>query len=271
MSAGARERWEKGVAERRREQSRRTSTTTLVNLALSLYGEARRRSGEARSLENILRKSVESVCRGAGDQKVDGVYAEAKRLLALSPRRNPRDFYVHDRFLGEFLDFGNLKTAARYADKRFGCRPAGECVFIEQDETYIPVGQARPHIAKRIPALRNPLPNEHSARLINPSDVVKGSYRRRNVKGGTIGLLFARVRGAKGPRGGSMQLASVHFRAANFTPSQARAWMRDHDLSPILFEAATSSRKEAWKSEAPRSKRAASRRRRDSGRYRRTA
>ncbi len=100
----------------------------------------------------------------------------------------------------------------------------------------------------------NPLPYEHSARLIDPDDVIRSTYRRKNVKGGTIGLLFAKL-----SHSGPMKLASVHFRAAHFTPSQARSWMRDHRLKPILFEAATAGRKAAWGQESVRAKRSAAR------------
>ncbi len=101
-----------------------------------------------------------------------------------------------------------------------------------------------------------PLPYEHSARLISPSDVIRSTYRRKNVKGGTIGLLFAKLQGGRpGKRGGVMKLASVHFRAAHFTPAQAKHWMRDHGLRPILFEAATGSRPAAWQQESVRARR----------------
>lgn len=169
-------------------------------------------------------------------------------------KRRRGTYYVHDRYLGDFLDFPTLHSAARFADNRFGCKPAADCVYIRNDDALVPIGSLRHS--------RNPLPNEHAARLISPSNVVPGSYRRKNVKGGSIGLLFAQVRGAgNGPRGGSMKLASVRFRAAHFTPAQAKEWMREHGLRPILFEAATNAGKAAWRSEGTRRKRSAAPRR----------
>jgi hypothetical protein len=164
-------------------------------------------------------------------------------------RRNPRTYHVRDQYLGEFHDYSKLKAAMRKA------RQLNEDIMVERDEMLVPLSEAYPS-AGAIVARANPLPNEHSARLISPSQVVKGTYRRRNVKGGSIGLLFAKVRGArKGPRGGSMKLASVHFRAAHFTPAQARKWMKEHGLRPILFEAARNRGKAAWRGEAARVKR----------------
>ncbi len=103
---------------------------------------------------------------------------------------------------------------------------------------------------------RNPLPYEHAARLLSPSQVIESSYRRKNVKGGSIGLLFAKLKGGRpGKRGGVMKLASVRFRAAHFTPGQARTWMTEHGLHPILFEAATEGRRASWKQESVRARR----------------
>jgi hypothetical protein len=164
-------------------------------------------------------------------------------------RRNPRTYHVRDQYLGEFHDYSRLKAAMRKA------RQLDQDILVEKDEILVPLSKAYPRAAALV-AKANPLPNEHSARLISPSQVVKGTYRRRNVKGGSIGLLFAKVRGArKGPRGGSMKLASVHFRAAHFTPAQARKWMKEHGLRPILFEAARNRGKAAWRGEAARVKR----------------
>ncbi len=120
-----------------------------------------------------------------------------------------------------------------------------------------PMRRRRNHLISYAPTFFNPLPYEHAARLIDPGDVITGTYRRKNVKGGSIGLLFGKVR-----RFGPMKLASVHFRAAHFTPGQARAWMKRHSLRPILFEAATEGRKAAWRQESVRGRRKSTRRRR---------
>jgi len=129
--------------------------------------------------------------------------------------------------------------------------------FTPDEKAYI-MGHAKKgsHMETTNPRRRNPLPHEHAARLISPSAVVESSYRRKNVKGGSIGLLFAKLkRGKPGKRGGVMKLASVRFRAAHFTPAQARSWMREHGLRPILFEAATASRGASWRQESVRARR----------------
>jgi hypothetical protein len=197
------------------------------------------------------REAVPRVARGHVTYSGHGVYQD-KRRRALDrirkqetrDRENPKRgaYFVHDPYMGEFLEFGSVRSAARYAKNRFGCDPAADCVFVEDDEALVPIGSLR----KR----SNPYPHEHSARLIDPQRMIKTSFRRKNVKGGSIGLIMAK-RTSRGP----MTLQSVRFRAAHFSPTEAKSWLRKHQLSPILFEPATKSRKAAWKAEGVRRKR----------------
>lgn len=103
----------------------------------------------------------------------------------------------------------------------------------------------------------NPYPYEHSARLVDPRRFRKTSFRRKNVKGGTIGLIMGK------PTFGRqvMTLQAVRFRAAHFSPTEAKAWLRKHDLHPIMFEPATKSRAKSWAAESVRKKRTKARRR----------
>lgn len=182
-----------------------------------------------------------------------GVKVYGERSLTTQPRSNPKKrrnpkrgaFYVHDQYLGDFLDFSSVKTAARYAKSRFGCEPASDCVYVEHEEALVPIGSLRGSKVRS-----NPYPHEHAARLIDPRKMIKTSFRRKNVKNGTIGLIMG-----KRTRTGPMTLQAVRFRAAHFTPAQARAWLKKHKLSPILFEPATKGRKAAWKAEGTRRKR----------------
>lgn len=208
-------------------------------------------------------KQAPRVSRGHVTYSGHGVHQDKRRraLDRISKRelrdncRNPKrgSYFVHDPYLGQFLDFGSVKTAARFARNRFGCEPAGDCVFVEQDEALIPLGTLKGAAKTR----SNPYPYEHAARLIDPRKMVKTSFRRKNVKNGTIGLIMG-----KRVRTGPMTLQAVRFRAAHFSPAEAKAWLKKHKLKPILFEPATKSRKSAWKAEGARRKRSGRGRRR---------
>jgi hypothetical protein len=100
--------------------------------------------------------------------------------MARRRARNPRDFYVHDRYLGGFLDFGSLKTAARYAKHKFGCAPAGECVYVEQDEAMVSVNAARPHLARRVRSLRNPFNATKPAEWATMSKKLRKAWNRKH-------------------------------------------------------------------------------------------
>ena len=104
---------------------------------------------------------------------------------------------------------------------------------------------------KMITRFINPYPNEHSARLHEPTTMLPSSFRRKNVKGGTIGLIMGKpIFGRK-----VMTLQAVRFRAAHWSPTEARMWLRSHHLKPIGFEAATNSRAKAWAAEGVHRKR----------------
>jgi len=104
----------------------------------------------------------------------------------------------------------------------------------------------------------NPYPYEHAARIIDPKRMKKTSFRRKNVKGGSIGLIMGK------PLTGRqvMTLQAVRFRSAHFSPSEAKAWLQRHNIKPIMFEPATSSRKASWAGESARLKRSRATRRR---------
>jgi len=77
-----------------------------------------------------------------------------------------------------------------------------------------------------------PFPNEHAARLKDPSQYVR--FRRENDKFGTG---IHAVWGIK--RDQTTELQAIRFDAKKFTAEEAKKWLKDHDQKAILFEKAT--------------------------------
>ena len=92
--------------------------------------------------------------------------------------------------------------------------------------------------ADRIKALQDrqmeearPYPNEHAARMTDPDQY--DELRRENDAGGDgIDFIY-------GIKEGESEIQAVRFDAQQFTPAEARAWLSDHDMDPIMFEEAT--------------------------------
>ena len=82
---------------------------------------------------------------------------------------------------------------------------------------------------------QRPYPNEHAARLKDPSQYER--FRRVNDEGGA-GVDF--IYGIKTVDGEEVvELQAVRFDAERFTPAQARQWLTDHDHAAMEFEEAT--------------------------------
>ncbi len=82
-----------------------------------------------------------------------------------------------------------------------------------------------------------PYPNEHAARLKAPGKYVR--FRRENDKFGKgIHVIWGVTKEEK------TELQSIRFDSKKFTVKEAKAWLKDHDYKPILFEPA-SGKKEA--------------------------
>ena len=85
-----------------------------------------------------------------------------------------------------------------------------------------------------------PLPNQHAARMKDPGEFEKGSFRRVNDKFGPgIDAIFGRLKGKS-----TLTLQSIHFDSSKFTSSQAKTWLKEHDYSAASFEAATGGKAE---------------------------
>ena len=77
-----------------------------------------------------------------------------------------------------------------------------------------------------------PFPNEHAARITDPGQY-KGKFARSNNKFGEgIDAVF-------GIKDGKSELQAIRFKKNKFTEAEAKAWLKDHEYSPIKFEPAS--------------------------------
>jgi HK97 family phage major capsid protein/HK97 family phage prohead protease len=92
--------------------------------------------------------------------------------------------------------------------------------------------------ADRIKALQDrkmeearPYPNEHAARMTDPDQY--DELRRENNAGGEgVDFIY-------GIKEGDSEIQAVRFDAQQFTPDEARQWLADNEMDPIMFEEAT--------------------------------
>lgn len=76
-----------------------------------------------------------------------------------------------------------------------------------------------------------PYPNEHAARMTDPDQY--DELRRENNAGGEgVDFIY-------GIKEGESEIQAVRFDAQQFTPEEARQWLADNDMDPIMFEEAT--------------------------------
>lgn len=77
-----------------------------------------------------------------------------------------------------------------------------------------------------------PYPNEHSARIKEPGSFTKDSFRRKNIATG-IDIIIGRLKGKT-----TTTTQAYRFKAGTFIPSEARKWLKDHNIGFISFESA---------------------------------
>ncbi len=85
--------------------------------------------------------------------------------------------------------------------------------------------------------IENPYPNEHSARIVEPSKFEKDSFRRKKISEG-INLILGRLNGET-----TMTTQAYRFDKENFSVSQAKKWLIEHKIKYILFEPASAETK----------------------------
>ncbi len=86
-----------------------------------------------------------------------------------------------------------------------------------------------------------PFPNQHAARMKDPSYFEPDSMRTKKIAPG-ISMIMGKKKGGgdKAP----METQSYRFDKDKFTPAQAKAWLKDHDVSCLSFEPASEKAKE---------------------------
>ena len=94
-------------------------------------------------------------------------------------------------------------------------------------------------------SLQNPFPNEHAARIANPNLFVSIVQLEKLPNGIRIlgGSLKTDPQGSGKPQ-------SYRFPRTKFTPTEAKTWLKDHDIKIILFEDATGA-KDIYEDYAP--------------------
>lgn len=79
-----------------------------------------------------------------------------------------------------------------------------------------------------------PYPNEHSARILEPLTQNSGIFARKSIAPG-ISIILQK---SKGNPNASMKTQAYRFGKNQFTPEEAKAWLKKHNISYISFEPA---------------------------------
>jgi len=74
-----------------------------------------------------------------------------------------------------------------------------------------------------------PYPNFHVGRLHDPAKYK--SFATKELAPGIMGVLGIKKEGGS-------ELQAVRFQKGKFTPAEAKAWLKEHNMKPILFEPA---------------------------------
>lgn len=78
-----------------------------------------------------------------------------------------------------------------------------------------------------------PYLNEHSARVRNPGEFKEESFRRKEIAPG-ISIIIGRLKGET-----TATTQAYRFDRTKFTASEAKEWLKEHDVKYTLFEEAT--------------------------------
>lgn len=78
-----------------------------------------------------------------------------------------------------------------------------------------------------------PYPREHAARIVPPGRFQKKTFRSHRISKGIRLIIAKRCSSC------SMETQSVRFAVCDFSPAQAKSWLRRHGKKAIKFEPAT--------------------------------
>lgn len=84
-------------------------------------------------------------------------------------------------------------------------------------------------------AVGNAYPNEHAARIAEPSEFEEQTFRRKNIAPG-IDIIIGKKKGKD-----TMETQAYRFDKKKFTAAEAKKWLKDHDVSAHKFESAEDS------------------------------
>lgn len=82
-----------------------------------------------------------------------------------------------------------------------------------------------------------PFPNEHAARVVSPGKFQQDSFRRKKIDDG-VSIIIGRLIGKT-----TTTTQSYRFDKDKFTAAEAKTWLKEHKVKPILFEPATEPQK----------------------------
>jgi len=79
-----------------------------------------------------------------------------------------------------------------------------------------------------------PYENQHAARVESPDKFEKDSFRSKDIAPG-VRIIVGKKKGST-----TMSTQTYRFDSSKFTASEAKAWLKKHNISPISFEVAKS-------------------------------
>lgn len=77
-----------------------------------------------------------------------------------------------------------------------------------------------------------PYPNEHAARVVDPSKFQQNSFRRKNISDG-VDAIIGKLKGET-----KTTVQAYRFNSKKFTVEQAKKWLKENKINYILFEPA---------------------------------
>lgn len=90
-----------------------------------------------------------------------------------------------------------------------------------------------------------PYPNEHAARVAEPLPQNSAIYARKSIAPG-ISLILQKH---KGDSNAPMKSQAYRFAKHQFTPEEAKSWLKSHKIRYVLFEPADQPEKKETRDE----------------------
>jgi hypothetical protein len=81
-----------------------------------------------------------------------------------------------------------------------------------------------------------PYKNEHAARVVEPSEFIKTTFRRKEISPGAS-IIVAKLKGSG--RAGPMKVQAFRFNVCEFTATEAKRWLKYYKVKTLMFEKAS--------------------------------